>query len=553
MKSVFLLTLYLLAGSTYVSAQNFTEILGRPTGSSITISILFDQSVEVYWEYGTAPGEFAFSTATYASMKDSALEVDFTDLAPNARYFYRTRYRLKGTAGPFLTGPEHTFQTPRPPGSTFTFAIEADPHLDVNSNPDAYSLTLQNILLKNPDFLLDLGDTFFSEKQPGVNQAIITERHLLYRPYFGSVCHSVPLFLALGNHEGEAGWRIDGTSSSIPVMTSNTRKAYYPNPFPNSFYSGNSKPEEFVGLRENYYAWEWGDALMVVLDPYWYTMNKPGWGWTLGVDQYNWFKNTLAASKAKFKFVFCHNLVGGNGTDARGGAEFANLFEMGGSNEDGTWGFDQNRPGWGKPLHTLMVENKVTVFFHGHDHFYGKQEKDGVIYQEIPQPSGKSITNISAAQYGYVNGLFLPGRGYLSVTVSGEETRVEYVSTYLPAEENASRKNGDIADSYSVKASASGIGPGNETSPSIQLEQNYPNPFHSETRIQYTIPTADHVQLAVVDPYGREISMLVNQYQQPGNYSVSFNAWDLSLPDGVYLLIFRTPLHTACRRMIIMN
>jgi len=54
----------------------------------------------------------------------------------------------------------------------------------------------------------------------------------------------------------------------------------------------------------------------------------------------------------------------------------------------------------GKPIHTLMTENNGTIFFHGHDHFYGKQDEDGIVYQEVPQPSNKNISNMSATQYG---------------------------------------------------------------------------------------------------------------------------------------------------------
>lgn len=113
---------------------------------------------------------------------------------------------------------------------------------------------------------------------------------------------------------------------------------------------------------------------------------------------------------------------------------------MGGSNPDGTWGFNTYRPGWGKPIH----------FFHGHDHFYEKQNKDGIVYQEVPQPSNRSITNISAAQYGYVEGVLLPGRGYLSVSVSNENVKVEYIGTYLPVEESAARKNRNVIASYTI-------------------------------------------------------------------------------------------------------
>lgn len=530
-----LVTLILILGKlTY--GQNYTEILGRPTASSITMSILFDQKADVYWEYGTVSGNYVNSTANFVAEKDIPLEIDFTSLAADSKYYYRTRYRENGSTTSFLSGPEHSFQTQRSAGKAFTFAIEADPHLDTNSNPSSYALTLQNILSARPDFLLDLGDIFMSEKQAVINQAVITSRHLLFRPYFNEVCHSVPLYLVIGNHEGELGWRLDGTANSLPVLASNTRKLYYPNPLPNTFYSGNTKEEPYVGLRENYYAWEWGDALFIVLDPFWYTLLKPDWGWTLGEAQYTWFKNVISTSQARFKFVFCHNLVGGKGNDARGGTEYAGMFEMGGNNLDSTWGFDLHRPSWEKPIHQLMVENNASIFFHGHDHFFGKQEKDGIIYQEVPQPSNKNTNMISATQYGYVDGVFLPGRGYLLVTVNDSGCRVDYIKTLLPNEENASNKNMDVAYSYTLVSKTSGMVENAATSGHFQLKQNFPNPFSPETTINYSITVADHIQLKVYDVYGREVVSLVNQYQPSGAYSVTLNSEKASIPCGIYYL-----------------
>jgi hypothetical protein len=528
------IALIIFFGTQIVSAQTYTEILGRPTPASVTINLLFDQDVESYCEYGINSGSYNQTTPTLNAKKDVPAEVEMIGLMGNTRYFYRTRYRANGTTSAFLSGPEHNFQTPRPTGSTYTFAIEADPHLDSNSIPEAYMLTLQNILADKPDFLFDLGDTFMSEKEPVKNQATFTARHLLYRSYFGSVCHSAPLYLILGNHEGEVGWELDGTPTSHPVMITNTRKLYYPNPLPNSFYSGNTKEEPFVGLRENYYAFEWGDALLVVLDPFWYTVNKPDWGWTLGPEQYNWFSKTLADSKARFKFVFCHNLVGGNTKDARGGTEFVDLFEMGGKNADGSWGWNTNRPTLEMPIHELMVKYKVNIFLHGHDHFFGKQEKDGIIYQVVPQPSNRNVTNVQASEYGYVNGDFLPGRGYLKVNVSPDNVKIDYIRSYLPSEENANRKNGEIAYSYTLKSAVTS----SEQLQSIpvvpDLEQNHPNPFQKETEISYQIPNPGHVELKVYNLMGREIALLVNQSQSAGNYSVKLDAIEHGIPEGMY-------------------
>ncbi|HLN19448.1 MAG TPA: metallophosphoesterase [Bacteroidales bacterium] len=429
-----------------------SAILSRPAASSVTINLLMDASCEAYWEYGRVTGTYPAVSETYTTIKDTPVETELNNLAADAKYYYRLRYRESGSTGSFLAGAEYTFQTCRPAGSTFKFAIEADPHLDNNSDTGAFALTLRNIAAADPDFMFDLGDTFMSEKQtPPVTQSIVTARHLLLRSYFTRICHSIPLYLVLGNHEGELGWRNDGSLQGVPAMSTLTRKLYYSNPVPDSFYSGNTTSEPDFGLRQNYYAWQWGDALFVVIDPFWYSMIKTGWGFSLGKAQYDWFKAVISGSSAKYKFVFAHNLVGGNGDDMRGGSEYAHLFEMGGYNLDGTYGFDTNRPGWGKPIHTIMKENNVTVFFHGHDHFYGKQIKDGIIYQEVPQPSNRNLTNISASAYGYTDGLLLPGRGYVLVTVSGTEVKVEYVGTLLPSEENSSKKNGYIIDSYTLR------------------------------------------------------------------------------------------------------
>ncbi len=455
MKSKYLIWVLMIFTANNSAAQTYSEILGRPTDSSITMSVLFDQTMDVYWEYGTSSSNYTNTTSNYIASANVPIEVDFLNLTTNTKYFYRTRYRLNGTANTFSAATEHSFHTHRPAGSTFSFAVEADPHLDSNTLPASYTLTLQNILGKNPDFLIDLGDNFMSEKQPVINQQVITDRTVMYRPYFGQTCHTVPLYLTIGNHEGELGWMLNGTDTSLPVRAANARKLYYPNPYPNSFYSGNTISENYVGLRENYYAWEWGNALFMVIDPYWYTTNanRAGWGWTLGADQFNWFRNTIKSSTAKYKFIFCHQLVGGNGNDARGGSEYVDFFENGGRNLDTTWGFDLKRPQWQEPLHALMLENKATIYFHGHDHCYAKQDKDGMVYQEVPQPSAKNINIFTGSQagYGYVNGTLLPSRGFLLVTVSSDSVKVDYVKTYLSNEQNATRHNLDIADTYTIK------------------------------------------------------------------------------------------------------
>ncbi|MDP2037428.1 MAG: T9SS type A sorting domain-containing protein [Ignavibacteria bacterium] len=82
------------------------------------------------------------------------------------------------------------------------------------------------------------------------------------------------------------------------------------------------------------------------------------------------------------------------------------------------------------------------------------------------------------------------------------------------------------------------------------LSQNYPNPFNPETAISFTIPVVDanfasttnHVTLKIYDVLGREITTLVDEYKQPGNYKATFNVetrHGASLQSGVYFYQLR--------------
>lgn len=80
------------------------------------------------------------------------------------------------------------------------------------------------------------------------------------------------------------------------------------------------------------------------------------------------------------------------------------------------------------PIHHLMVKHNVTAFFHGHDHLYAKQDLDGVVYQEVPQP-GNSRARDPSGRYGYTHGEILPGSGYLRVQVSPAAVKTEFMRT----------------------------------------------------------------------------------------------------------------------------
>ncbi|MFN5334248.1 MAG: metallophosphoesterase [Bacteroidota bacterium] len=515
-----------------------SELLGRPTSNSITIQLFFSDSAEVSVQYGTEKNLYTKQTAWQSFTPNEPAEIMINELITDTKYYYRVLHRLPKSET-FTTRPEYTFRTQRKAGSSFNFVVQADPHLDSQSDTALYRLCLQNQLDDNPDFMIDLGDFLMTDKLKNASNTIprdtIPFRCQLLRSYYEKIGHSVPLFIAIGNHEGESGWNLNGTPNNIAVWGTLERKKYFLNPFPNNFYTGDTTNHPYVGQRENYFAWQWGDALFMVVDPYWYTSPKPdslnGWRWTLGLTQYNWLKKTLESSNAKYKFLFAHQIIGGD-PDGRGGIEYADLYEWGGNNLNKTPGFSVNRAGWYKPIKDLLTENRVNIFFHGHDHLFCKQDKDCMVYQETPQPSHPNFSNVNyAASYGYVNGQILPQSGHLRVTVSENGIQVDYVRAYLPKNETTTRHNKDVSATYFIGAKncydSIITGVPVVWNSNYENEIVYPNPFSTATTIEFSLKSSKRIDLTIYDEHGRLVKKLLSESIIPkGKYKVLWDGKD---------------------------
>jgi hypothetical protein len=440
---------------TEVPPHPFDLLLGRPTATSVTASVLAYEDREGLIQFAPAEGGApARETPRFPLKAGIPAELVLDGLPPDALCKYRLLTRREGATS-WEPGQESTFHTQRKTGSPFCFTVQADPHLDYNTEPALYLRSLANARSSRPDFHIDLGDTFMTDKHRGRETA--AAQYLAQRFYFGHIAASAPLFLVLGNHDAEAGRWLDGSPDNLAVWANQKRKRLYPNPFPDSFYGGNSTPNPHAGILQNYFSWEWGDALFIALDPFWFTQRQRGgednWGRTLGRQQYDWLAATLSKSKASLRFVFLHHLVGGIGRDARGGAEAAPLYEWGGQEPDGASVFAAKRAGWPLPIHQLLLKHRVNIVFHGHDHLYVKQDLDGIVYQEVPQPGHARYDNTrSAAEYGYKSGTIQGSSGHLRVEVRPGKAQVEYVRAHLPSDENASRTNGAVSHRYEVSA-----------------------------------------------------------------------------------------------------
>ena len=102
------------------------------------------------------------------------------------------------------------------------------------------------------------------------------------------------------------------------------------------------------------------------------------------------------------------------------------------------------------PLHVPLSKNGVKIVCHGHDHLFVKEELDGIIYQEGPQPGHPSGGTRSAEEYGY-SGVILGSAGHVRVTVSESEAKVDYVRSIVPGITRSDLENGAVEHSYMVK------------------------------------------------------------------------------------------------------
>ncbi len=481
-----LLFVFCLQGFSVVSAAStitFTgeELVGVPTDTSIVINIIPNSAIQYYYEYGTSPGSYSQQTEYFTVTANEVSEIQITGLTANTKYYYRMKYHAPGDAmDDWVTRGEHSFWTQRSQGSSFVFTVTSDIHGQTGTTSN-FGRAVAGIVSDQPDFHVDLGDLFMLDNT--TTQSAVNNAYLAYRGSnaLGAIGVTSPIFLSSGNHENEEGWNLDDTPFSIGVGSIQARKMYYPTPIEGDFYTGNIDPLDLINdttygdkFREDYYAWEWGDALFVVIDPFQYTMTLPyspaagegsgetidtdQWNWTLGAQQFNWLKGVLQESEAKYKFVFSHQMVGGitrgvvsvGAGYVRGGAEAAGYFEWGGRNTNGTPGFAANRSesDFGTmTIQDMFVEYGVSAYFHGHDHQYVYEKRDGVVYQEVPSGGGMSgfggIYEEGTGD-GYETIDIVDSPGYIRLSVTPEQTNVEYVSSAI-------NTNGNIVASYTIE------------------------------------------------------------------------------------------------------
>ena len=126
-----------------------------------------------------------------------------------------------------------------------------------------------------------------------------------------------------------------------------------------------------------------------------------------------------------------------------------------------------------------------------------------------------SLSNISYAQIKSISGQLINGKG--------NSQRLDHIRVSIKL--NNKIIGNVITDDFGYfnyqLASVNTIN--NSTPAQFQLNENYPNPFHLNTKISYTLKKSGQVKLDIFNVLGQKVKSLVNHYQTDGTY---LKIWD---------------------------
>ena len=83
------------------------------------------------------------------------------------------------------------------------------------------------------------------------------------------------------------------------------------------------------------------------------------------------------------------------------------------------------------------------------------------------------------------------------------------------------------------------------------VKQNFPNPFNPTTRIEFSIPSDNNVEIKIFNVLGTEVATLLNAHKQAGTYSIEFNASNFSSGIYFYKVVFGN--HSELKKMILLR
>lgn len=215
---------------------------------------------------------------------------------------------------------------------------------------------------------------------------------------------------------------------------------------------------------------------------------------------------------------------------------------------DGTYGLETvkfNLPNYigysfrdASPLVGYKIFSQPTYSFHSFDWTSSYYDPDSLLWGYLTY--GKFDTSFVAGGDGSVAVL-----SQEPVTIPQNDSVHFYVGIAVGNNETSLIDNMELA--YAKYQNLVSVD--EKTSPfTYNLSQNFPNPFNPSTRIEFSIPVREKVELSVYNTLGQKIVTLIDKELDAGNHFVDFNAKDLS--GGVYFYKIKAGNFSSIKKMV---
>lgn len=202
---------------------------------------------------------------------------------------------------------------------------------------------------------------------------------------------------------------------------------------------------------------------------------------------------------------------------------------------------------------TLSAQEKpLARYLHGM--ILSKQKRSDAalaVFSQVPGSSSMSVaTKLSEAYiYLYRKGDKAKAEKIVN-SIAGERSTNDItvglalhdIATYVPGEDLDLDYSGKFEKKNKIEIQSAG---------KFILDQNYPNPFNPVTKISFTIPEPNNVDVKVYDYLGREVTTVFNGYKAEGEYSMDFDA--SALASGVYFYRLSSGNYTTIRKMLLLK
>jgi photosystem II stability/assembly factor-like uncharacterized protein len=195
----------------------------------------------------------------------------------------------------------------------------------------------------------------------------------------------------------------------------------------------------------------------------------------------------------------------------------------------------------------------------------------GLTWTEVAVTGSRDHAGLQSV--GFVNDLtgWASGRGTTSVTVDGGQTWKQLdsfeplrpegqldgsVNRFFVLSDTLAYAVGERVYKFTGGAVPTGIARAAEQPSSFRIEQNYPNPFGTSTRIGYTLYRPVSVRIVVFDALGRRVRTLVDAFQPAGSHILSWDGRDESghqLANGSYFYLMDIGESLEMKQMILLR